>query len=82
VDAVAGQPGKNCLGPHAIPAQRQRGSGRLCRFDGEDGHDVERDHILRIFRETGGVIGASANSPGYSPDDLERHDEKAGRLSR
>ena len=40
--------------------------------------EVERDYILRVFRETGGVISADRNSPGDAADDSERHDEEAG----
>ncbi len=27
--------------------------------------DVERDHILRVFRETGGVVSTTASRFGY-----------------
>ena len=44
--------------------------------------EVERDHILRVFRETGGVDQRRRDSSGDAPDDVERHDEEAWHLAR
>jgi transcriptional regulator of acetoin/glycerol metabolism len=40
--------------------------------------DVERDHILRIFRETGGVIGAAASRLGIPRTTLNAMMKKLG----
>jgi DNA-binding NtrC family response regulator len=40
--------------------------------------DVERDHILRIFRETGGVITAAANRLGIPRTTLNAMMKKLG----
>ena len=40
--------------------------------------DVERDHILRIFRETGGVISAAANRLGIPRTTLNAMMKKLG----
>jgi hypothetical protein len=43
--------------------------------------DVERDHILRVFREAGGVITVADNSSWHART-TERHGEEVGRLAR
>jgi ActR/RegA family two-component response regulator len=43
--------------------------------------EIERNNILRVFRETGGVISVTANRLGMPRTTLERHDEKL-RISR
>ena len=40
--------------------------------------DVERDHILRVFRETGGVITAAANRLGIPRTTLNAMMKKLG----
>jgi transcriptional regulator with GAF, ATPase, and Fis domain len=40
--------------------------------------DVERDHILRIFRETGGVVSATANRLGLPRTTLNAMMKKLG----
>ncbi len=54
-------------------AQQANGNARL--------EDMERDHILRIFRETGGVISATANRLGIPRTTLNAMMKKLG-LSR
>jgi hypothetical protein len=44
--------------------------------------EVERDYILRVFRETGGVISAAASRLGDATDDPGRHDEEAGDFTQ
>ena len=44
--------------------------------------EVERNHILRVFRETGGVVSTCGYSSRGATYDLERHDEEAGNFPR
>jgi hypothetical protein len=41
---------------------------------------MERDYIIRVLRETGGVISAAAARLGVASHDFERHDVEAGDL--
>ena len=54
-------------------AGRRSGAGGNATLE-----DVERDHILRIFRETGGVISAAANRLGMPRTTLNAMMKKLG----
>jgi hypothetical protein len=43
---------------------------------------VERDYILRVFRETGEELSTAAIRLGGAPDNLECHDEEEAGISR
>ena len=44
--------------------------------------EVEREHIFRVLRESGGVVSTAATRLGTAPDHPERHDAETRHLSQ
>ena len=66
--------------PRPQPARSLGGTAR-CRREATGGstlEDVERDYILRVFRETGGVISAAATRLGMPRTTLNAMMKKLG----